>query len=74
MAFIPNFIEKISQIIMNSHELPFIRTSFVYAFGVFLQNPKTSRMEKKLQMEKKIHEIPRILNILNYWQFLGVGS
>ena len=74
MAFIPNFIEKISQIIKNSHELPFIRTSFVHAFGVFLQNPKTSRMEKKLQMEKKIHEIPRILNILNYWQFLGVGS
>ena len=36
MAFIPYFREKISRIVKNSHEFPFIRTLFVLAFGVFL--------------------------------------
>ena len=36
MTFIPNFSEKISQIVKNSHEFPFIRTGFVHAFGVIL--------------------------------------
>ena len=36
MVFIPYFREKISRIIKNSHEFPFIRTRSVLAFGVFL--------------------------------------
>ena len=36
MAFIPYFREKISRIVKNSHEFPYIRTRFVFAFGVFL--------------------------------------
>ena len=35
MAFIPYFRENISRIVKNRHEFPFIRTSFVLAFGVF---------------------------------------
>ena len=36
--FIPNIIEKISRIVKYSHELHFILTGFVHAFGVFLTN------------------------------------
>ena len=36
MAFIPYYREKISRIVKNSHEIAFIRTGFVHAFGVFL--------------------------------------